>query len=167
MDCGGGAPAGGISRTPLSAPSRRAVAMERRGAAAIVYFLAPMLLAHVAAMARHTDYRTVAITTTDDNQMEHPLGRVLLESHNGPVLLLCVLLAVVIAPITEETPVPLALARMAGIARTASSPTHLASCGRFAAGVVPMGLASLLFAAMHIRGPENPSMFPRLSFGWA
>ena len=120
---------------------------------------------------------------------DHPMARVLLESHNVWAIVLCALSAVVVAPLTEEVLFRLLLQgwleslerrfRRTGRLRALAAKTSCSgSCTaapfgeprdgsataiptpsrpRFiAAGVAPVAISSIMFAALHIRGPRPP-----------
>jgi membrane protease YdiL (CAAX protease family) len=120
-----------------------------------VYFIGPALLVQASQSWLHVQVPAPPSPADEKRQinLEHPLERVLQQRPGVSVseVVMCVLLAVVIAPIAEELLFRLVLQgwleslerrlrRRAGWWR------------RLAAGVVPVGLTSLAFAALHIRG---------------
>jgi len=83
----------------------------------------------------------------------HPLARVLLESHDARIILLCVVLGVVITPITEELLFRLLLQGwLEALERRVRKRFPLLK--RLVAGILPVALVSLMFAALHYRIPE-------------
>ncbi len=83
----------------------------------------------------------------------HPLARVLLESPNLWAILMCALLAVVITPITEELIYRLLFQGwLESLERRLRG--RIRPLRRIAAGMAPVALVSLLFAALHFRTPE-------------
>jgi membrane protease YdiL (CAAX protease family) len=84
---------------------------------------------------------------------DHPLMRVLLEGHNFWALLLGVVSAIVIAPITEEFVFRLLLQGwLESLERRMRR--RIPALRRIMLGIVPVMSVAMLFAAMHIRTPE-------------
>jgi membrane protease YdiL (CAAX protease family) len=81
---------------------------------------------------------------------KHPAERVLMESRNTRAIVTCALLVVVIAPIAEEILFRLILQGWLEMLERRLC-RRMGRLRRLAAGVVPVGLTSLMFAALHSR----------------
>jgi membrane protease YdiL (CAAX protease family) len=134
----------------------------------IAYLFAPALLVRMS--PHRPDVQTTELAQVAQppkTEMEHPLERLLSESHNGPTILLCALLAIVIAPITEELLFRLLLQGWLESLERRLRRHFIRQVPRpilVAVGIVPIAVSSLLFAALHIRGPEPPEQISTLVF---
>jgi len=94
---------------------------------------------------------------------DHPLSRALLEGHDTWTILLCLVSAVVVAPITEELFFRLVLQGwLESLERRMRR--RIPSLRRILAGFMPVMTVAFLFAAMHIRTPEPRTDLPVVVF---
>lgn len=142
-------------RSVLPYESRRPVPWRLRDVAlaVIVYLAAPIVLVGLGHQwfGLSMDRAVAEEMPLDAN---HPLARVLIDSPSGWAIWVCILSAVVVAPLTEEVVFRLVLQgwlesverrmrrSMRGLARIA--------------GAGPIMLVALLFAGMHLREPAPP-----------
>jgi membrane protease YdiL (CAAX protease family) len=115
----------------------------------VAFVVSPPLL--MQASRSYLGIKVPAAATRPD--AEHPLGRVLLERPGFWAVLMCVEAAVVVAPVTEELIFRLLLLGwLESLERRMRR--RAALLRQVVAGLVPVTMVSLLFAAMHFRRPE-------------
>ncbi len=129
--------------------------------------VALLLIAYFAAQsyfvpaARHwmdaTPPDSTEIVEEIDLDARHPLARVLQESTNLSVVLMCVALAIVVTPIAEELVFRLLiqgwLEKLERRLRRRFRPLR-----RLVAGALPVGLVTAMFAALHSRSPMQAEL---------
>jgi membrane protease YdiL (CAAX protease family) len=109
--------------------------------------IASKSIVHVPVVTKAENAKT---TQTDDS---HPLTRILADSRDPGVILLCLVSAVIIAPISEELVFRLVLQGwLESLERRIRRKMPLLR--RMVGGVIPVVLVAALFAAMHIRTPS-------------
>jgi membrane protease YdiL (CAAX protease family) len=112
-----------------------------------------LISAQKATLANHDDPMSRA----------HPLGQVLSESRDPWVILLCVVSAAVVAPITEELVFRLVLQGwLESMERRMRR--RIPFLRRLLAGFMPVTTVAILFAALHGRSAEMHLAFPVLVF---
>jgi membrane protease YdiL (CAAX protease family) len=106
------------------------------------------------------------VVKTPPRDIRHPVERVLLEDRDTATVLTCVLLVVVIAPVAEEMVFRLVLQGwLESLERRLRR--RVAPLRGVTAGVLPVGLTSLAFAALHIRGAAPPKDVSETVFAMA
>jgi membrane protease YdiL (CAAX protease family) len=94
----------------------------------------------------------------------HPLARVLVEGRDIPTILMCVISAVIVAPITEEFLIRLVLQGwLESLERRIRR--RVPWLRRIVAGFMPVMMVAVLFAAMHIRWNEPETDLSVVVFG--
>lgn len=123
-----------------------------------LYFIMPMCMVQAACDWFGID---VAMPSLIDEGVEldtaHPLARILLEDRSPWAVLVCLVAAVVVAPIAEEVLFRLILQ---GWLEAVERRLRRRMPRRFSAGFMPVFLSSGLFAALHFRMPS-----PRFDVG--
>ncbi|MCE5269387.1 MAG: CPBP family intramembrane metalloprotease [Planctomycetaceae bacterium] len=102
----------------------------------------------------HAPAPVAAPARIDHAETEHPLERVLVERPSVSAVLVCVALAVVVAPVTEELLFRLLLQGwLESVERRWRR--RLVALRQMTAGLLPISAVALLFAAVHYREPER------------
>ena len=123
----------------------------------LAYFIGPGLLVQASQSLLNVRVPAAPSPVGEKSRIvtEHPLERVLQQSPSVSAVVMCVLLAVVIAPITEEFLFRLVLQGwLESVERRLRR--RVGWLRRLTAGAVPVGLTSLAFAVLHIRGATQP-----------
>ncbi|MEN6451159.1 MAG: CPBP family glutamic-type intramembrane protease [Thermoguttaceae bacterium] len=126
------------------------------GVIVLVYVLTPPLISHAAHRWLGEQPRAAAAAAApahDAKKTEHPLARVLQARPGVWVVLVCVLLAVVLAPLTEELVFRLLI--QGWLERLERQLRRRMVLFRLTAGFLPVTAVALLFAAMHYREAEE------------
>jgi membrane protease YdiL (CAAX protease family) len=125
-----------------------------------MYILAPAVVMRVACL--WFDLPREALSQTADAaplNADHPLSRALLEGHGAWTILLCLVSAVVVAPITEELFFRLVLQGWLESLEQRLR-RRIPGLRRIVAGFMPVMTVAFLFAAMHIRTPAPRADLP-------
>lgn len=126
----------------------------------LAYFAVPLLVVSAAwsMLSSPEEPQPAAVQTRPDTA--HPLQHVLLESRNPWAFGMCILLAVVIAPASEEVLFRLVLQGWLEAAERRRR-RHIRWLRSLPVGALPILLSSLAFAALHYReaaGPKDVSI---------
>jgi membrane protease YdiL (CAAX protease family) len=131
----------------------------------IFFVVTPTIVLHESRVLLNNGPDVSKIETAKDAPLDtdHPLHRVLMEGHKTWPVVVCVLLAIVVAPITEELVFRLVLQGWFEAAERRMR-RQMPWLRRIVAGLVPVLTVALLFAAIHYRKPGPRQDLPQLVF---
>jgi membrane protease YdiL (CAAX protease family) len=131
----------------------------------LVYLLLPNLLWQASQRWAPAPAASLPAEVAEEPQrdMKHPAELVLVESHNARAILTCVVLVVLIAPVTEELVFRLLLQGWLELLERRLR-RRIRLVRRLGPGVAPVALTSLVFAALHMRGATPPRDVAQIAF---